>query len=98
MELDNLAGFIEEIDYENEIKKPKINLKEIINSAALVLQIKKNKKEEDTIIRVSMSKKNAFNSRLSYLKRTNQDIDLFDLAGNSKKQLMVFPKGPKYDR
>lgn len=76
----------------------KISIEEIIESASLVFQIKDGKEENDTIIRVSQSKLAAFNARRNYLKRNGMDIDLFDLAGNSKRRLQVYYKGEKYSR
>lgn len=67
----------------------------LVSSAALIFKIKPWKKESDTIIRVSDSKLSAFNARIKYLKRNKSEINLFDLAGNSKKQLQVWPKGEK---
>lgn len=92
--------FFEKIEYTEEVKKPRINIQEIIKSAALILQIKKNKTEEETIMVVSRSKHAAFNARISFMKRNRQTdkIDLFDLAGESKKRLTVFQRGEKYER
>lgn len=70
----------------------------VIESASLVFQINDGKEESDTIIRVSQSKLAAFNARRNYLKRNGMDIDLFDLAGNSKRRLQVYYKGEKYSR
>lgn len=67
----------------------------LVSSAELIFKIKPWKKESDTIIRVSDSKLSAFNARINYLKRNKSEINLFDLAGNSKKQLQVWPKGEK---
>lgn len=88
----NFFGSLE--DVEEEQKDDVI----VMESASLVFQIKDGKEENDTIIRVSQSKLAAFNARRNYLKRNDMDIDLFDLAGNSKRRLQVYYKGEKYSR
>ena len=90
-----MTSFFGSIDGPDDVIKNN-NLKEIIKTATIILKLKKNKKIEDTIIKIAQNKRSAFNARVSYLKRNNESIDLFDLAGNSKKRLQVWPKGEKY--
>lgn len=95
-----MNDFISPINYTEEKENPIIDIKQVFKSASLILQIKKNKTEEETIVVVSRSKHAAFSARINYMKRINQHdkIDMFDLAGRSKRQLTVFPRGEKYER
>jgi hypothetical protein len=66
-------------------------------SFAIVFMIKRGKKEEDTIRRISNSKLPAFRARINYMKKNGdyQKVDLFDLAGESKKRLRIWAYGDK---
>ena len=67
---------------------------------AIVFKIKPYKIEDDTIIRLSQSKLKSFKARINFMKKTHREneIDMFDLAGQSKRRLIVYPKGEKYER
>ena len=91
----SINSFFGSIDDEEEIIK-KNDIDKIVKSAVLIFQIKNKKEETDTIIKIASSKFDAFMARVNYLTRNKMDIDLFDLASESKRQLQVYHKGEKY--
>lgn len=70
-------------------------VKEMVLGASLVFEIKKGAEEIDTIIRVAKNKLPSFMARIKYMKRNSESVNLFDLAGNSKRQLQVWRRGEK---
>lgn len=64
-------------------------------SSSLIFEIKKEVDEVETIIRIPEGKIATFNGRVRFMKKNNVSINLFDLAGQSKRRLQVWRGGKR---